>query len=326
MDRGAWWATVHGVAKSGTWLRHLACTPGWLACELTPPQFLSSSNNHGCVECSVMSDSLQSHGLSRQAPLSTGFSRHEYWSRLPFPSPGGSSWPRDQTCISCISCIGRQVLYYSPLGNPQWLWLTHLKLPKSNHTPVWRELVWLFHWPWTQFWPYFFWSSSPGSITIEVHLPRFHYRDLHTHCFPGDFAGGTVVKKLVCQCRRQRRSGFDPWVGKMPWRRKWQSTPVFLPGKTHEQRNLVGYSPWGRKELVTCIFTAKVFIWFLRWMAQCLIGYLLGSWISSFETEFQMELGVCVARSLGGFSLFLKEYPWRGSGIRLECPSLLNIF
>ena len=41
--------------------------------------------------------------------------------------------------------------------------------------------------------------------------------------------------------------GFDPWVGKIPWRRKWQPTPVFLPGKSHGQRSLAGYSPWGCK-------------------------------------------------------------------------------
>ena len=42
--------------------------------------------------------------------------------------------------------------------------------------------------------------------------------------------------------------GFDPWVGKIPWRRKWQPTPVLLPGKFHGLRSLVGYSPWGCKE------------------------------------------------------------------------------
>ena len=41
---------------------------------------------------------------------------------------------------------------------------------------------------------------------------------------------------------------FDPWVRKIPWRRKWQPTPVFLPGEFHGWRTLVGYSPWGRKE------------------------------------------------------------------------------
>ena len=52
-------------------------------------------------------------------------------------------------------------------------------------------------------------------------------------------------KEYVCQCRRH---GFDPWVGKIPWRRKWQPTPIFLPGKPHGQRSVAGYSPWGRKE------------------------------------------------------------------------------
>ena len=52
-------------------------------------------------------------------------------------------------------------------------------------------------------------------------------------------------KESACQCRRLN---FDPWVGKILWRRKWQPTPVFLPGKSHGPRSLVGYSPWGRKE------------------------------------------------------------------------------
>ena len=51
--------------------------------------------------------------------------------------------------------------------------------------------------------------------------------------------------------RGTRRCSFDPWVRKIPWRRKWQPTPVFLPGKSYGQRSLEGYSPWGRKELDT---------------------------------------------------------------------------
>ena len=53
---------------------------------------------------------------------------------------------------------------------------------------------------------------------------------------------------ICLQCRRPR---FDPWVGKIPWRREWQPTPVFLPGESHGGRSLVGYNPWGRKELDT---------------------------------------------------------------------------
>ena len=50
------------------------------------------------------------------------------------------------------------------------------------------------------------------------------------------------------QCSRFKRRRFNPWVGKIPWRRAWQFTPVFLPGESHGQRSLVGYSPWGCKE------------------------------------------------------------------------------
>ena len=56
------------------------------------------------------------------------------------------------------------------------------------------------------------------------------------------FPGGSVVKNQYRRCR------FDPRVGKIPWRRKWQPTPVFLPGKSHGQRRLADYSPQGHKE------------------------------------------------------------------------------
>ena len=52
-------------------------------------------------------------------------------------------------------------------------------------------------------------------------------------------------KESTCQCRRHK---FNPWIRKIPWRRKWKPTPVFLPGKSHGQRHLTGYSPRGRKE------------------------------------------------------------------------------
>ena len=57
------------------------------------------------------------------------------------------------------------------------------------------------------------------------------------------FPGGAGGKEPACQCRRCRRLGSNPWVGKLPWRRAWQFTPVFLPGESHGQRSLEGYSP-----------------------------------------------------------------------------------
>ena len=62
-----------------------------------------------------------------------------------------------------------------------------------------------------------------------------------------DFPGSTSGKEPACYCKRHKRCEFDPWVRKIPWRRKWQSTAVFLPGKSHGQRSLEGYSPWVAK-------------------------------------------------------------------------------
>ena len=56
--------------------------------------------------------------------------------------------------------------------------------------------------------------------------------------------GGSVVKNLPAMQEMQ----FDPWVGKMPWRKARQPTPVFLPGESHRQRSLAGSGPWGCKE------------------------------------------------------------------------------
>ena len=62
-------------------------------------------------------------------------------------------------------------------------------------------------------------------------------------------------KEPICQCRRHKRLEFDPWVGKIPWKRAWQPTPVFLPRESHGQNPCShvtpGYSPWGNKELDT---------------------------------------------------------------------------
>ena len=65
------------------------------------------------------------------------------------------------------------------------------------------------------------------------------------------FPGGASGKEHTCQCRRHKRHGFSRLVEKIPWRRAWQPTPIFLPGESHWQKNLVGYSPRGCKELDT---------------------------------------------------------------------------
>ena len=66
-----------------------------------------------------------------------------------------------------------------------------------------------------------------------------------------DFSVCASGKEPTCQWRRCKRHWFDPWVEKSPWRRAWQPTPVFLPEEFYGQRNPVGYSSWGCKELNT---------------------------------------------------------------------------
>ena len=57
-----------------------------------------------------------------------------------------------------------------------------------------------------------------------------------------------VVRKPPASAGDEKRCGFNPWVGKIPWRRAWRPTPVFLPGESHGGRSLAVYSPWGHKE------------------------------------------------------------------------------
>ena len=72
------------------------------------------------------------------------------------------------------------------------------------------------------------------------------------------FPGGVSGEEPTCQCRRSKTCGFGPCVGKIPWRRAWQLTPVFLPGKSHWQRTLVGYSPWSHTKSWIMILTVTV--------------------------------------------------------------------
>ena len=88
-------------------------------------------------------------------------------------------------------------------------------------------------------------SRSPALLTILYQLS--HKRSsIKRVVFPKEgFPAGSDGKKSACNTGDL---GFSPWVGKILWRRKWQPTPVFLPGKSRGQSSLVGYSLWGRKK------------------------------------------------------------------------------
>ena len=103
-----------------------------------------------------------------------------------------------------------------------------------------------------------------------------------------DFPGGSDSKSICLQGERPR---FDPWVGKIPWRRKWQPTPVFLPGKSHGQRSLAGCSPWGRKELDTTEWLHFHFSLSLRSLTRMTV--LIENFITTQKRKKQ-ESGSCV--------------------------------
>ena len=82
----------------------------------------------------------------------------------------------------------------------------------------------------------------PACVFFDVHIflsfPAFTMIIL---CYWG-LPGGAVVKNLICQCRKLKKCGFDSWVGRIQWSRKWSTALVFLPEKFHGQRSLVGCS------------------------------------------------------------------------------------
>ena len=91
--------------------------------------------------------------------------------------------------------------------------------------------------------------------TPHLHIFIHPSVDAHVGCFHGlAIVNSAAVnqwhsgKESACQCRRHKRHEFDPWVGKIPWRRIWLPSVVFLPGKFHGQRSLAGCSPWDHKE------------------------------------------------------------------------------
>ena len=89
-------------------------------------------------------------------------------------------------------------------------------------------------------WPYSCVFLPPMSTAIRTNV----FFCGSSQC-PFSFPGGSGDKSISLQCSRHE---FDPWVGKIPWRRKWKPTPVLMAEKFHGWRTLVGYSPWGRKE------------------------------------------------------------------------------
>ena len=82
----------------------------------------------------------------------------------------------------------------------------------------------------------FFPGGEDAGMTTTLFLPHVSSALFFLHDTVG-FAGGASGKEPSCQCRRHKRRGFHPWVRKIPQRRKWQPTLVFLPGESHGQED-----------------------------------------------------------------------------------------
>ena len=96
-----------------------------------------------------------------------------------------------------------------------------------------------------------YWSGLPRPPPGDLPHPGIQPVSLMSPAL----AGGFFTTRATCQGRRRKRPGFDPWVGKIPWRRAWQPTPVFLPGESHGQGNLVGHGRQGHTECGTAEVT-----------------------------------------------------------------------
>ena len=160
----------------------------------------------------VMSDSFATPWtVARQAPLSMGFPRQEYWNGLPFPFLGifpGIFWTQGSN--QSLLCFLHGKVDSVPLSHQE---NHHITLDLSQ--------------------------EAEKGLTGFSQTPFLRFKKVPS------ILGASQV---AWQCMRTKRCGLDSWVGKIPWREAWQPTSVFLLGKSHGQRSLAGYSPWGCNE------------------------------------------------------------------------------
>ena len=184
VDREAWRAAIHGVAKSQAQL--------------------SDWTELKCVYVNSCSSYPKSHGI-------------HIWTR----SPRVLMAPCVAAPTVCLTCL---VIIPWLLPTLSSLW----EGPTLNPVPAWTQ-------PSSQ-------SRLLGNGWINRTSVAVRRLNIYLNL---KLPWWISYKESACQCMRH---GFNPWVQKIPRRRKWQPTPVLLPEKSHRQRNWVGYSPWGHKE------------------------------------------------------------------------------
>ena len=119
------------------------------------------------------------------------------------------------------------------------------------------------------------WNISPQIFTKNTPFSSVQM-EMTNYCLYTNLAGLPWWLKQSSISPQFRRHRFNPWVGKIPWRRKWQSTPVFLPGESHGRRSLVVNTPWGHKDsdtsecTCTILSTAEYVIFFILKKNLCI--------------------------------------------------------
>ena len=188
--------------------------------------------------------------LAFQASLSMGFSRQEYWSGLPFPPLG--DFP--DSGIAQASPMSSELQEDSLLLSRWEAPLSWLLMPFKSFISL--QIFSLFYWLLEGGIKFSRYVSFFLNNFINFCFMHFMHEALLLSLYMG-FPDGAMVKNPLCQCRRHKRHRFDSWVRKIPWSRKRQPAPVFLPGKSHGARRLAGYSLWGHKESDTTKWLSK---------------------------------------------------------------------
>ena len=179
--------------------------------------------------------------VAHQAPPSMGFSRQEYWGGLPFPPPRDLPNPGMEPRSPALQA---DTLTSEPPGKPK----SHYYIEENNWmfkpardfgAPL-TESLWMSH--------TFFRTCQCGDLKwslgslISFVTTWIWLRETTSPLF---LEGLPVVQNLPANAGGWKRRGFNSWVGKILWTRKWKPIPVFLPRKFRGQRNLAGYSPRG---------------------------------------------------------------------------------
>ena len=131
------------------------------------------------------------------------------------------------------------------------------------------------------------------------------------------FPGGTSGKEPACQCRRCKRHRFDPWVGKIPWRRKWQPTPVFLIGESHGRgtwqatvhRITPSQAPLRWLSMKSCRSATMLSINYWSYIKMLVIY-----WLESFYIYIYLTVDLHLGHEESGTTVWLNNWPFNNTG------------